>query len=111
MIKYTEIINLLNSIKLTNRPRIEELDYIDRAIDNLNLAKLENERYDNIHDRILEEIRNTKEIDINLTQLVEDICSDYQVDFDNGPLDDETHWIWSLASQCVDEIKEETNDY
>jgi hypothetical protein len=36
--------------------------------------------------------------EVNYTSLTEDCCSHFNVDDVGGPLDDETHWVWNIAS-------------
>ena len=47
--------------------------------------------------RNLEDHRDPLTNEINSTTLAESCCAAFEVNGLDGPLDDETHWIWTLA--------------
>ncbi len=47
--------------------------------------------------RHVEEHREPKTGEVNLTTLAEACAADFEMNHEGGPLDDETHWIWTAA--------------
>lgn len=42
---------------------------------------------------------DTKTGEVNYTSLAEECCIYFDVANEGGPLDDETHWVWEIATQ------------
>lgn len=40
--------------------------------------------------------------EVNLTGLAEGAAREFDLDHEDGPLDDETHWIWDLAIEAAE---------
>lgn len=49
-------------------------------------------------------------IDVNMTMLAELCAQHFDQDHLNGPLDDESHWIWDLALRTAEEFKGTKNE-
>lgn len=95
-------------------------DRIEEAIDKLYLAIFESsqdEIFDEIKNNIWNLVKDSKikssqalNNEICLTSLVEDICNNWEVNFENGPLDESSHWVWSDAYKALEEVGETLDD-
>lgn len=89
---------------------------LDFAIDKLYLTKFENLRYSDVKSWIYNQIdiifKDSKinisllKENVDMTQLVEDCCAEFSVDFIFGPLDDSEHWIWSDPFEILNKFIE-----
>lgn len=115
------IVEILENLrKITNQYVGTPRDLLEEASEKLHLAIFEaspNEVYDELKNMIWaivkdSDCKSSSDLDskINLTSLVEDICNNWEVDFENGPLDDESHWIWNDTYRALEQIGEELDN-
>lgn len=109
-----ELLEVLRKIKpqYVGTPR----DLLEEATEKIHFAIFEasqDEVFDELKNNIWSIVnenqsKSSKELndEICLTSLVEDICNNWEVDFENGPVDDNSHWIWSDASKALEEVGE-----
>ena len=51
----------------------------------------------------LEEYRDGRTGEINLTTMCEDAATEFGMNEEGGPLDDDTHWIWDVSVEVTPE--------
>jgi len=53
--------------------------------------------------RFAEDFVDPRTGELNMTDLAEAIADHFNVNHLNGPLDDETHWIWDVSLEVAEE--------
>jgi hypothetical protein len=98
-----EIICKLQTLSVNNNEGRKIQHLLDDSIRNLQLIYFEIKRHTDVKEWILDEIRNIfeqhknfylLENDTDMTSLAEECCNVFKVDFEDGPLDRDDHWIW-----------------
>lgn len=113
-----EILDILRKEKFGKSKKTQDL--LEEAQEKIYWALFEDSRLEvnnEIRNNVLQIINDSRckslielENEIDLTSLAEDICDFWGVNFENGPLDDESHWVWEDVNKIVEELGECLNE-